>query len=126
MVDFQVTRWFSDQFPISNPELVKDMTKVFLANDVDCYAATCIMLGDADLRPYLPSFRMPVAVIVGEEDYATPIAMARYLHEAIRGSTLTIIPGGRHLIPVECPGQIAAQISALLGRQISQPTAAEA
>jgi len=126
MVEFQVTRWFSDRFGISHPELVKEMTKVFLANDVDCYAATCIMLGDADLRPYLPALRMPVAVIVGEEDYATPIAMARQLHEAIRGSTLTILPGGRHLTPVECPEEIAAQLLALSGRQDSQQTVAEA
>jgi 3-oxoadipate enol-lactonase len=126
MVGFQVTRWFSDQFGITHPEFVKEMTRVFLANDVDSYAATCIMLGDADLRPYLPALRMPVAVIVGEEDYATPIAMARQLHEAIRGSTLTILPGGRHLTPVECPDQIAAQLLTLLGRQDSQRTAAEA
>jgi 3-oxoadipate enol-lactonase len=126
MVDFQVTRWFSDRFGIAHPELVKEMTRVFLANDVDCYAATCVMLGDADVRPYLPTLRMPVAVIVGEEDYATPIAMSRQLHEAIRGSTLTILPGGRHLTPVECPDQIAAQLVTLLGRVDSQQTAAEA
>ena len=41
-------------------------------------------------------------------DYATPVAHARHLHEAIQGSTLTIIPGARHLTPVECPDQIAA------------------
>lgn len=126
MVEFQVTRWFSDQFRITNPVPVKEMTNVFLANDVECYAATCIMLGDADLRPYLPFLRMPVAVIVGEEDYATPVAMSRQLHESIPGSTLTILPGGRHLTPVECPDEIAAQLSALLGRKDSQQTAAEA
>jgi len=27
---------------------------------------------------------MPVAVVVGEEDYATPIAMGKALHDAIR------------------------------------------
>jgi 3-oxoadipate enol-lactonase len=114
MIEFQTTRWFGDQFRASHPEPVKAMSNVFLANDVDCYAATCIMLGDADLRPYLPSLRMPVAVLVGEEDYATPVAMARQLHEAIPGSTLTILAGGRHLTPVECPEKIAAQLLALL------------
>ncbi len=126
MVEFQVTRWFSDRFRTTHPELVKEMTDVFLANDVDSYAATCMMLGDADLRPTLPSLRMPVAVMVGEEDYATPVAMARQLHEAIRGSTLAILPGGRHLTPVECPDQIAAQLSALMGRVDTHKTAAEA
>jgi 3-oxoadipate enol-lactonase len=126
LVEFQVTRWFSEKFRSAHPEIVEAMTEVFLANDLDCYAVTCIMLGEADLRPTLQSLRMPVAVIVGEEDYATPVAMAQHLHESIRGSTLTILPGGRHLTPVECPDQIAAQLLALLERLDSQQSAVEA
>jgi 3-oxoadipate enol-lactonase len=126
MVDFQLQRWFSDQFRAEHPETVKKMTGVFLANDVDSYAATCVMLGDADLRPYLASLRLPVSVIVGEEDYATPIAMAQQLHEAISGSTLKIISGGRHLTPVECPDEIASQLLVLLRRADPHQTAAEA
>jgi 3-oxoadipate enol-lactonase len=126
MVEFQATRWFGDNFRTTRPELVNAMVEVFLANDVDCYAATCVMLGDANLRHYLPALRMPVAVIVGEEDYATPVAMAQQLHEAIPGSSLLILPGARHLAPVECPDQIASQLLALLRRGRSQQTAAEA
>jgi 3-oxoadipate enol-lactonase len=126
MVEFQATRWFSDPFRTAHPELVQAMASIFLANDLDCYAAACTMLGDADLRHFLPALRVPVAVIVGEEDYATPVAMARQLHEAVRGSTLTIIPGGRHLTPVECPEQIASQLLTLLQRVGSQQEAAEA
>lgn len=116
MVDFQASRWFSDRYRAEHPGPAREMTEVFLANDVECYASTCVMLGEADLRPFLPSMRMPVSVIVGDEDYATPVAMARQLQEAIHGSTLTIIPGGRHLTPVECPDQIAEQLSTLLRR----------
>jgi 3-oxoadipate enol-lactonase len=112
-VDFQVTRWFSDQFRASQPELVNQATAVFVASDRECYAASCGLLADADLRPYLASFRMPVAIVVGEEDYATPVAMARQLHEAIPQSTLTIVPGARHLTPIECPEVIASELLAL-------------
>ena len=116
MIAFQTTRWFSDKFRTAHSELVQKMSEIFLRNDLECYAATCVMLGDADLRHFLPNIRVPVAVIVGEEDYATPVAMARHLHEAIRGSTLTILPSGRHLTPVESPDEIASQISTLLQR----------
>ena len=74
------------------------------------------MLGDADLRAFLPGFRMPVAVIVGEEDYATPVASARYLHEAIHGSALTILKG-RHLTPIECPDEIAGLLRKLFSKE---------
>lgn len=116
LVDFQVTRWFSDQFRASQPELVNRVVGVFLANDFKCYAASCALLGDMNLRPYLASFRMPAAIIVGEEDYATPVAMARQLHEAIPQSTLTILPRARHLTPIEQPDVIASELLALLRR----------
>jgi 3-oxoadipate enol-lactonase len=116
MVDFQVTRWFSDKFRAKHPDTAIKMSQVFRANNVDCYAATCIMLGEADLRPFLASLGMPAAVIVGDEDYATPVSMAQNLHESIQGSMLSIIPGGRHLTPVECPDLIAEQLLALLKR----------
>jgi 3-oxoadipate enol-lactonase len=114
--EFQTARWFSDRFRAAHPETVDAFLRIYTANDLDCHAATCAMLGDADLRPQLTSLRLPVAVIVGEEDYATPVAHARQLHEAIPLSTLTIIPGARHLTPVECPDEIAAQLVTLAGR----------
>ncbi len=114
MAEFQITRWFGDQFRAAHPDLVKSAMDTFQANDVDCYAATCIMLGDADLRHYLPALRIPVAVIVGEEDYATPPAMAEQIHKMIPGSTLTILHGARHLSTVECPDQIASHLLTLL------------
>jgi 3-oxoadipate enol-lactonase len=58
---------------------------------------------------------MPVAVVVGEEDYATPVAAAKQIHEAVAGSTLTIL-NGRHLTPMECPAQIASELVTLCDR----------
>jgi 3-oxoadipate enol-lactonase len=116
LIDFQVTRWFSDGFRAANPELVAQVTAVFLANDFDCYAATCALLGDADLRAHLPSLRMPVAIVVGEEDYATPVAMAEQLHAGIPQSTLTVLAHARHLTPIEHPDRIASELRDLLRR----------
>jgi 3-oxoadipate enol-lactonase len=117
LIDFQVTRWFSDGFRANHSERVKEVTQIFLANDFPCYAASCALLGDADLRHYASAFKMPVAVIVGEEDYATPVAMAKALHEAIPQSTLRVIKGGRHLTPIECPEEIARELIALTERR---------
>lgn len=119
MVDFQVSRWFGDQFRAEHPDLVQSATRVFLANDLEAYASTCILLGDADARPFHAAMKMPVAVIVGEEDYATPVAMARQIHEAVAGSTLTILPAARHLTPIERPKRIALDLRALLARAAS-------
>jgi len=117
LIDFQVTRWFNDDFRARNAQTIAQLTKVFLANDVSCYEATCAMLGNDDLRPLLHSIVAPTAIVVGEEDYATPVAMAEALHKAIPQSSLKVISKGRHITPVECPEQIAGAITSLLGVQ---------
>jgi 3-oxoadipate enol-lactonase len=117
LVDFQTTRWFSDRFRADHPDVVKQCVDIFLRNDVKAYAETCRMLGSCDLRKALPSLTMPTAVIVGEEDYAAPIAMAETMHRGIAGSTLTILRGARHLTPLEQPEHIAAELDRLLQRQ---------
>jgi len=122
LFDFQSTRWFSDQFRAQHPEVLKRTLDVFVASDVDCYAATCQLLGEVDTRGHLPKFPMPVAIVVGEEDYATPVDMARELHSAIPQSTLTIIPGARHLTPIEFPDRIASELQALIGRAAASHT----
>lgn len=113
LIDFQVTRWFGDAFRAAHPEVSDALIKVFLADDVRCYQATCEMLGDADLRPLLALLKMPAAVVVGEEDYATPVSMAETLHKAIPHSTLTVLRAARHLTPVERPKDIAKLILGL-------------
>lgn len=115
MIAFQLTRWFSEIFVHAHPEQTQKFSGIFLANDVACYQAACTLLGSADLRKAAPGFRVPVSVIVGEEDYATPVAMSRSLHESIPGSTLTVIPGGRHLTPVQCAKEIASLLRELTG-----------
>lgn len=120
LVGFQTTRWFGDAFRASHPEVVKHCVDVFLRNDVKAYAETCRMLGSADKRTALAGFRMPTAVVVGEEDYATPIAMAEALHSDIAGSSLTILHGARHLTPLEQPERIAAALEPLLRVQSVQ------
>ena len=67
MIDFQLTRWFSDEFRGRHPDVLKRTTDIFVANDLDCYAASCELLGAADTRAQLGSFTMPVAIVVGEE-----------------------------------------------------------
>lgn len=117
LVGFQTTRWFGDGFRASHPDVVKHCVDVFLRNDVKAYADTCRMLGAADLRAALARFTMPTAVVVGEEDYATPIPMAEALHSGIAGSSLTILHGARHLTPLEQPERVAAALAPLLQAQ---------
>jgi 3-oxoadipate enol-lactonase len=113
LIDFQLTRWFGDDFKAKNPDVVKACVDTFLKNDVKAYVETCRMLGACDLRAKLGTIRVPTRVFVGEEDYATPVAMAEVLHKGIPGATLRVMPKARHLTPLEVPTDVAAEIIAL-------------
>ena len=114
LIGFQKTRWFSESFINEHPDEVARLVDTFLANDVQCFQQTCTMLGAFDVRSSLKNLDLPTAIIVGEEDYATPVAMASYMHENIKNSSLEIIPKARHLTPIECPTEINTSLKALL------------
>lgn len=116
LVDFQKTRWFTEDYAAREPEVVQACVDVFMRNDLACYAATCRMLGTADLRPGLDRLTMPAEIVVGEQDYATPPAMAEALAAALPDARLHIVPGTRHLTPVEAADEVAGTLVALLAR----------
>ncbi|MDP4594808.1 MAG: alpha/beta hydrolase [Beijerinckiaceae bacterium] len=115
LIAFQKTRWFSDAFRENNVAVVDECIDIFTRNDVPAYAASCNMLGNADLRAGLAAMKMPVRIAVGEEDYATPVPMSQALHDALAGSSMTVIKNGRHLTPLEVPEVIAGELRVLMG-----------
>jgi 3-oxoadipate enol-lactonase len=114
MIEFQTTRWFTDPFRSARKDVLDAATAVFLATPARSYAQTCRMLGACNLTEALPRLSMPARIVVGEEDYATPVAMSETLHRGLPRATLTVIPSARHLTPLECPEKIAAELQMLL------------
>ena len=113
MTDFQKTRWFSDDFRAGNDAIVEQAIRVFVANDPAAYLETCRMLGRCNQSTALGKITVPCEIIVGEEDYATPVAMAEVTHGAIPGSNLTVIPKARHFTPLEIPDVIARILASM-------------
>jgi 3-oxoadipate enol-lactonase len=114
LVDGQVARWFSDRFAAARPDVVAATRRAFLATEAETFAATCGMLGALDLRGALTAYQGAVAVVVGEEDLATPVAMAQALTDEQASATLTVIPGARHLTPLEAPEAVAEVLRGLI------------
>ena len=116
LTGFQRTRWFSDAWREANPEAVKAAVKVFNANDPAAYLEACRMLGRMDLRTALLGLMMPVLILVGEEDHATPPDMARAMADAIQGAEIHILEGLRHLTPLEAPDVVAGHLDTVAER----------
>ncbi len=53
---------------------------------------------------------VPVLIICGSEDKMTPVKLSQKLNELIKNSTLKIIEGAGHMLPLEKPKELAKEI----------------
>ena len=56
-----------------------------------------------DIRNRLSEIKLPTLVVCGEEDQLTPVKYSKYLHEAVAGSRLVLIPRAGHMVMSEQP-----------------------
>jgi 3-oxoadipate enol-lactonase/4-carboxymuconolactone decarboxylase len=106
-------RWFTPAFADSGiaRELVGDLR----ATDPTAYAACCDALAAYDLRAELGRISVPVTVIAGREDPATPPAHAREIADGIPGAALVELAGTSHLAPAENPDAVLRALYAHFG-----------
>ncbi|HVO32890.1 MAG TPA: alpha/beta fold hydrolase [Elusimicrobiota bacterium] len=86
----------------ARPELVRTVTDIILSNSAPGIAAALLaMAGRTDTTASLSRIRIPVMILVGADDAATPVQAARSMHDRIPGSRLAIIPDAGHLSNLE-------------------------
>ena len=59
---------------------------------------------------FLPSFNLPVLILVGEDDILTPLPCSQTMNSFITGSILKIIPSSGHLSNIENPERFNEEI----------------
>ncbi|HEY7626444.1 MAG TPA: alpha/beta hydrolase [Ilumatobacteraceae bacterium] len=109
-------RWFSDEFAVRHPDVVDEVRRRLMANDVDAYACAyeVFATSDAELLPAVATIDAPTLIVTGERDERSTPDMARRQAAAMPRATCVIMPGLRHLIPIEAPGELAALVSGFL------------
>jgi 3-oxoadipate enol-lactonase len=112
--DFQLERWFTPDFVQREPGVCARLLEIFEGNDLNSYVAACRALGAMDLRDRLGSLRMPTAVVVGEQDQATPVSAAEAIADRVSQAKLTVLPHGRHLTAIEQPDAVLDALGSVL------------
>jgi 3-oxoadipate enol-lactonase len=102
-IGFQVARWFSDGFREEHPDETQRLVDIFLATDSSAHAAASLAMGGFDGTAELNRITADTLVVVGEDDYATPPAMAQVLADGIPTSRLQVLEGARHMSLLERP-----------------------
>jgi len=103
ITEVAMRRLFAPEFQAQHPELMRDRREAFLRTDTKVIVAACEALAGLDLRPQLSQVKIPVLVLVGEHDEATPPAMSRELAAGLPNARLKIIPGCAHVPQLQAP-----------------------
>src|SRR6267154_2551809 len=103
ITDVAMRRLFAPEFQEKHPDLMRDRREAFLRTDPEVFHAACAALADLDLRPELGKVTVPVLVLVGEHDEATPPPMSRELAAGLPNARLKVIPGCAHVPQLQSP-----------------------
>ena len=105
-------RWFTPQFATAHPDVVDAVRRRLRDNDPIAYANAYAVFATADalLTPRLAGITVPTMVMTGAHDQRSTPAMATTLAAALPCGRSEILPGLRHLTPLEAPQLIAALI----------------
>jgi 3-oxoadipate enol-lactonase len=97
-----VTRWLTPDFAAANRDIEEKLATMIASTRQDGYIATAQGIRDMDLRPLLPNISIPVLVIAGSADPATPYAMGEQIHSGVPGARFAILEAA-HLSNWEQP-----------------------
>lgn len=114
ITDVAMRRLFAPEFQEQNPELMRDRREAFLKTDPEVFRAACAQLAELDLRPELAKVNVPVLVVVGEHDEATPPPMSKQLAALLPDARLKIIAGCAHVPQLQSPKLFLKAISDFL------------
>ncbi len=103
ITDVAMRRLFAPEFQAAHPDLMQDRREAFLRTDPEIFRAACDALATLDLRPELGKVQVPVLVMVGEHDEATPPPMSHELAASLPQAHLEIIPGCAHVPQLQSP-----------------------
>jgi 3-oxoadipate enol-lactonase len=114
ITDVAMRRLFAPEFQARHPDLMRDRREAFLRTDPEVFQAACAALAELDLRPRLGEVKVPVLVLVGEHDEATPPPMSHELVAGLPNARLEVIPGCAHVPQLQSPEVFLAAIGDFL------------
>ncbi len=118
ITDVAMRRLFAPEFQAANPDLMRDRRAAFLRTDPEVFRAACEALAELDLRPQLGQVKVPVLVLVGEHDEATPPPMSHEMAAGLPQAHLKIIPGCAHVPQLQAPSVFLDAIGDFLPRPL--------
>ena len=105
-------RWFPEDTP-KKLKLREETSSVLLANDVSSYlfAYEVFATGDKELVANLSRITAPTLAITGQNDPGSTPDMSYRIKKYVPNTTVEIVPGARHMLPVTHAEILAANLN---------------
>lgn len=109
-------RWFSAAFLAGQPEQAQELHRRMVDNDDASFLAAYTIFSSADrqLEGQLGRIACPTLIMTGENDGGSTPAMAWKMAKEIPRARVTIIPDGRHMMPMELAQVVNREIDRFL------------
>jgi pimeloyl-ACP methyl ester carboxylesterase len=111
-----IERWFPADSTTVSPEIIEATRKTLLANDIESYlhAYAVFAREDGTIGSELQQIRTPTLAITGQFDPGSTPEMSERLGQAVPNCRVQIVPGTRHMMPIEDAPSLAAAITAFI------------
>ena len=103
LVESTVARFLTPDTVKNRPEIADAVRAMVRSTPVAGYVACCQAIAKLNLTHRLGEISIPTMVVVGADDPATTVEMARTIHQGIRGSELVVLKNAAHLSNLEQP-----------------------
>jgi pimeloyl-ACP methyl ester carboxylesterase len=115
-IEAAIERWFTTAFSAVRPDLVDSVRQRMMRNDKPAYVAAYAVFATADeeLAPQTNRIEVPTLIMTGMEDQRSTPGMAGRMASRLPRGTLRLLPGQRHMTPIEIPDRIAVLIEEFL------------
>lgn len=113
IADTAASRWFTEGFIKTHPDIVKKMSDNLAEGSASGYANCCMALAKADLREDLKKAKVPMLVIGGEQDPVTTVADGQAMVDTAPNATLATIDAS-HIANIEQPNAFNQLIKAFI------------
>lgn len=116
IADAALNRWFTYAYRNSHREAVEEIHRRLRANTPDGFLPAYRLFARADerLAGQLNGIGVPALVVTGSDDAGSTPAMARRMSEALQNAECRIVPGVRHMLPLEAADELGAMLKAFL------------
>ena len=118
IADAVVGRWFTPVLAEDEPETVARFHAMLSATPAEGYARCCEAVGAWDARERIGAITVPVLVVAGADDPATPVEHAEEIAARIAGSQLDVLERAAHLANVERADAFNAAVLAHLEQEV--------